>query len=367
MLKKIILFTFVVTLPLAAQSSGENGLKVFGYFQNIFQQESLNRSTGVINTFALQQLNLFMQKDLAKNWTSLINVEILNNYSSSRHWGAINLQEAWIRYRHSAAFSIKFGLHTPVFNHLNEIKNKTPLLSYIIRPLAYETSFKEFITVDEFAPDRAYLQVSGYIPWRTVKLDYAIFGGNGPNVNSNPEVGQTGVDTTGAMMIGGRFGVRHAGLKAGLSFTWDRYSQLASIDDLAVPADRDYGEIPRIRFGIDAQYQWNQFGIENEYIHVNYHDENDEINFDRDFFYSTINYEHREWLNSYFSFWLIQQHASPVKSEMGVFSLGISCPIGDRITIKLQTGKVKTQAWVADKLTLEARGNYYDAAISVFF
>ncbi len=367
-MKKILpIICLFCTARLLAQSSGDGPLKVFGYFQNIVQQESLNRKIGVLNTFALQQLNLFLQKDLAKNWTSLINIEILNNYSSARQWGALNLQEAWVRYRHSAALSIKFGLHTPVFNHLNEIKNKTPLLPYIIRPIAYETSFEEFITVDEFAPDRANIQISGYVPWRGVKVDYAVFGGNGPNINSDPGKGQTGIDTTGTMMAGGRFGLRCKGLKAGLSFTYDRYSQLAAIEDIKIPGRDDYGEIPRVRFGIDAQYHFDRAGIESEYIHVNYHDKNDEINFDRDFFYTTVNYEYREWFSAYLTYWLIQQQALPVKSKMTVYSLGVSCPVGERITLKLQSGKVLSNTWLNKVNIGRARGNYYDAAISVFF
>ena len=114
-------------------------------FQHDKETSSISANKESI-TFNLQQLNMFFQRDITQQWTSFVNVEILNNYSSSRQWGALNLEEAWVKYRRNNFFSLKLGLQIPIFNNLNEIKNRTPLLPYIIRPLVYETSMSEAIS-----------------------------------------------------------------------------------------------------------------------------------------------------------------------------------------------------------------------------
>jgi len=62
-------------------------LKVFGYFQNSLQQWTAFQYHPAQNSFGLQQLNLFFQKDLYRNWTAFVNFEALNSFSSSRRWG----------------------------------------------------------------------------------------------------------------------------------------------------------------------------------------------------------------------------------------------------------------------------------------
>ena len=140
----ILCFLLLATASAGAQSQ-EKPLRIFGYFQNSFQQWTAFEFRPKQNSFSLQQLNLFFQKDLGTNWTAFVNFEFLNNFSSSRQWGSANLEETWVKYRASMRFNLKLGLLVPIFNNLHEIKNRTPLLPYIIRPLAYETSFSEFI------------------------------------------------------------------------------------------------------------------------------------------------------------------------------------------------------------------------------
>jgi len=209
-----------------ARGQSESELHIFGFFQNAFMHQTGYTTKppfqpeSTRNSFSVQQQhNFFFRKDLHPNWWAFVNYEFLNSFNSARRWGSANLEEVWVRYRANARFNIKFGLSIPVFNNLNEIKNRTPLLPYIVRPLVYETSFSEFIAVEEFLPARAFLQTYGFVTVGATKLDYALFLGNGPNINSDPNHGQTGVDTTDSFFVGGRIGIRIGEWKAGLSAT----------------------------------------------------------------------------------------------------------------------------------------------------
>jgi len=148
-----IIFSLVpfMVVPNTFAQVKETPIKIFGYFQNSFQQWTAFEFRPKQNSFSLQQLNLFFQKDLGTNWTTFVNFEFLNNFSSGRQWGSANLEEAWVKYRADMRFNLKLGLLVPIFNNLHEIKNRTPLLPYIIRPLAYETSFSEFILIFFFS------------------------------------------------------------------------------------------------------------------------------------------------------------------------------------------------------------------------
>ncbi len=159
----ILLMLFIRVCSTHAQF-GESPIRIFGYFQNSFQHWTTFEERPKQNSFSLQQLNLFFQKDLGTNWTAFVNFEFLNNFSSGRQWGSAKLEEAWVKYRANMRFNLKLGLLIPIFNNLNWIKNRTPLLPYIIRPLAYETSFSEFILIDVLTPVQAFTQVYGFFP-----------------------------------------------------------------------------------------------------------------------------------------------------------------------------------------------------------
>ena len=199
-MKSNAIFMLLICLCLGHSSvfsqSGESPLRIFGYFQNQFKEQGSPRQDRKINTFLLQQLNLFFQKNLSKNWAAFVNFEFLNSFSISRNTGAMSLEEAWVRYRLNRKFNLKLGLQIPTFNHLNRIKNRTPVLPYIIRPLVYEASLSEVLPVDEFIPARAFVEVYGILPAGEVKFDYAVFFGNSPNVSTLEDPGQSGVDTT---------------------------------------------------------------------------------------------------------------------------------------------------------------------------
>jgi len=201
----VLLTSFTLVSYSSAQDKG-NSVKIFGYFQNSFSHWTAFDNQPKQNAFNLQQLNLLFQKDLDPDWTAFINFEFLNNFSSGRRWGSAKIEEAWVKYRANRNFNLKLGMLIPIFNNLNEIKNRTPLLPYITRPLAYETSFGEIINIDVFIPVQGYTQIYGFVSAGEAKIDYAVYLGNTPNINNQPSIGQTGVDTTTSILIGGRVG-----------------------------------------------------------------------------------------------------------------------------------------------------------------
>lgn len=322
--------------------SSEIDLSTFGYFQVMFQhgETSTNDQDPSVaftaerakhqerdNSFSVQQLNLFFQTDFSRKWRSFVNFEVLNNFSSSLGWGSFDLDEAWIRYRANPRFILKAGLHVPKFNRLNEIKNRTPLLPYIIRPLVYEESFAEDISIEDYVPERAFAEVEGWLPVGPAKLDYAVYLGNSPNVNSQfdnlraGESRQTGVDTTASMLVGGRAGLRYGELELGISATRESvnfFRELAEPLDGGRPFVKDVSPedltgIPRTRLGADLSYHRGPFALEGEYIAVRYDvdlppelaslDGPPLIDLSRTFYYGTLGVEINERLLVYASYW----------------------------------------------------------------
>ena len=299
----LALFPPAVSQTLAQSAEG---LKIFGYFQNTFAHQTSIESDPEQNSFSMQQQNLFFRRELTPDWRAFVNIEFLNSFSTSRRWGAANLEEMWVRYRSDEKFSLKLGLLIPIFNNLHEIKNRTPLLPYIIRPLVYETSFSEFIAIEEYLPARAYAQAYGYLPWRDAKLDYAVFLGNSPNINSDPDGGQTGADTTDTFLIGGRLGLRYDNVKLGFSTARDHVN---SEPVTLVPGEAPFAfeEVTRTRFGADLSFDVGDFTFESEFISVSYDDDNPAIRLDKEFYYATIGYRPREELLVYASYWLARE------------------------------------------------------------
>ncbi|NIR48187.1 hypothetical protein GWO43_07005 [candidate division KSB1 bacterium] len=371
--------TFIVASEAFGQFS-ESDLRIFGYFQNTFIHQTEFIDSPEENSFSVQQLNLFFQKDLARHWRTFVNFELLNNFSSSRQWGAFNLEEAWVRYRSNEKFNLKMGLHIPIFNHLNTIKNRTPLLPYVIRPLVYETSFSEFIAVEEFTPARAFVQAYGFLTLNKVKLDYALYLGNSPNINSRSSLGQTGVDTTNTFLIGGRLGIRYGELKVGLSATRDNTNILQDAGRfLGGPANR-FEEIPRVRFGGDLSYHLGKFSLESEFIIVNYYDDTPEIIIDKEFYYATLGYQVTEQLFVYGSYWLSEEDFTQIfdtilatgMNDIKVPTVGVAFNINDRIRFKGQFAPVDfeldTDAKVFELANLRNQEfNHYSVAVSIFF
>jgi hypothetical protein len=376
--------------PLWGQAS-ESELRLFGYFQSSFTHQSENEVGGGNgeslpdqNTFSVQQLNLFMQKDLARNWTTLVNFEVLNSYSSSRRWGSYSLEEAWTRYRFSKRLNVKVGLHIPPFNNLNEIKNRTPLLPYIIRPLVYETSYSEFIAVEEFTPARAYGQVYGVLPLGRSKVDYALYLGNSPNISSQfdserlGESLQTGVDTTSRIMVGGRVGLRHGEMRAGVSATYDNlnfdantfnadFSLNDSLASLGIDSfDPDL--VPRLRLGTDFSLHFRSFSFESEIIQVRYGDDVNAFDFNKTFFYATLGCFVTEELFAYVSYWDTRQHFLPfADTDIKVPNFGVAYNLHDAVYLKGHYAYVKVEEEEVGNSKADHTFHFVGAAVSVFF
>ncbi len=363
-------------LPEVLAQSGGSAINTFGYFQVLFQHTENKDNLERDNSFSVQQLNLIFQKDFSRQWVAFINFEVLNNFSSSRRWGSFDLDEAWVRYRANRQLILKVGLHVPVFNHLNEIKNRTPLLPYVIRPLVYEESFAEIIDVEEFIPNRAFVQVNGSLPVGKARLDYAVYLGNSPNINSqfdNQRQGgsdQTGVDTTATVLVGGRAGLRMGALELGVSATRESVNFLRGLAELpegetplleGIPADRFNG-VPRTRLGVDLSVHPGKFSFEGELIAVRYgvdlppelrrlpDGREPRIDLDRLFYYGTLGYEAAEHLFVYGSYWYTEQAfllQTPDRTDrddldIEVFTVGARYSVlqdengFDQITLKVQ-------------------------------
>lgn len=361
------LFVFV---PFSNAQVSESPIKLFGYFQTQLSHQD-HRNQRSSNSFNMQQMNIFAQKDLGKNWTALVNLEFLNTYSSGRFWGSFNLEETWVRYRVGKRLNLKLGLQIPIFNNMNEINNRMPLLPYIIRPLAYETSFGEFLDIESFIPKRTFVQAYGYFPQDDFKIDYAVFIGNSPNITSAKTGSnkQTGVDSTNTFLLGGRTGIRFGELKTGVSFTYDIVNQFKDRDTLIGLPSKSFDEINRYRVGVDFSYSYKDLLFEAEFIKVIFDDNYSEIDFDKMFYYGTLSYRVNDDLLAYLSYNKTEENSivkfdgfSSFEVNVHVPSIGVAYDFNDRIRLKAQYGAVK--------VNLPERNDkfsYYSAAISVFF
>ena len=390
----IILLLLMIKAPITLAQAKESPLNIFGYFQTSFQHwTALDFETShpqfieeekrpEQNSFSIQQLNLFFSKDLVRDWRAFVNLEILNTFSSSRQWGAFNLEEAWVRYKPSDKFNVKLGLLIPVFNNLNEIKNRTPLLPYIIRPIIYETSFSEFFSgIEEGAPSRAFVQASGILPIGEGKFDYALYIGNSPNISSKSESEQTGVDVTNTFLVGGRVGFRFNELKAGFSatrdnvnFTWDEFQGEPLFT---------YEEVPRIRLGGDLSFHLGQLFFEGELVSIAYKDDLPEISTDKLFYYGTLGYQITEQLFPYVSYWLTKWDYPFIAStipelvintaigNIEALSFGISFHLNDRINFKGQYIPIilndELPLITNEEITIKRKLNIIAIAASVYF
>jgi hypothetical protein len=358
---------------LSAQAD-ESRINVFGYFQASFYQQSDIHTGKDYNSFTLQQLNLILQKNLRRRWSTFVNFEFTNSYSSWRNWGSFALEEAWLKYRHNRYLSLKLGLLIPKYNYLNEIKNRTPLLPYIIRPLVYETSFQETFPIDEFVPEQAYVQVYGHAPIKSFKFDYAAYWGNGPNTATNYEEDyaqyQSGLDTTSTFLFGTRVGVRHPNFRFGISSTADKLNFYAPVDSATGEPSGYLNEVPRYRGGIDLGIEvWN-FDLTSEFLAVQY--DNAELGNDADktFFFITLGYTFRDKLYAYFSYWEMKWNQPDpdsdqfVEVKMEIPGLGIAYEMSDHIKLKASITSGKTMTQIQN---IHDEFEFYAMAVSVAF
>jgi hypothetical protein len=348
----LLLLSIVVSDSFAQRE--DTPLKIFGYFQNSLQHWTAFEFQPAQNSFGVQQLNLFFQKDFSRNWTAFVNFEALNSYSSSRQWGALNLEEAWVKYSPNMKFNLKLGLQIPIFNNLNEIKNRTPLLPYIIRPLVYETSFGEFLPLEEFVPARAFAQAYGFLPAGEAKFDYAIYLGNSPNINTEPRRGQTGVDTSTTFLVGGRLGMRYGELKLGLSATRENTNGFKALADSLRQIPVTLQELPATRLGGDLSYNLAGFSFESEFIQVDVDADIPQLGVSLDFYYAMLGYHFTNKLFGYGSYWITDVHVTVLipnnakiqDDDIKVYTTGVSYDLTDRIRLKGQFSRVSDRAEV---------------------
>lgn len=305
-LRLSLFFMLLVTQTAFAQSD----LDIFGFAQiRVKQQDgeyslktnafggttSLDGQKSKFISGSVQQMNLFLRKELSENITGWVNFEVLNNYSSDRKWGGINLEEAWVSYQYSDAFTVKGGLLVPRFNHLNEIKNRMPLLPYITRPLIFEPTLKNIATPWHYLPERAFLQVSGNLPTEQVTLDYAVYVGNSETKYSNtdPSIAiETGSDSVDFKMVGGRVGVKYGSFYLGVSTTFDKANYQATLKE----------NVDRNRIGFDFGGSYKNAFVEAEYIKVHLDPEKATGDFDKSFYYATAGYNFSEETYAYASY-----------------------------------------------------------------
>lgn len=377
----ILILLLCLSRSLCAQQS-ESPIRMFGYFQTNFQL--YNHEGADVNdakTFSMQQMNLFLQKDLDRDLTTFVNFEFLNNYSSGRQWGSFSIEEAWIRYHAAPGFNLRVGLQTPTFNYLNDIKNRTPLMPYVIRPLVYESSFNEILRLEEYLPARAYIQAFGYIPKGIAKLDYAIYLGDSPNINANRDYGQTGVDTTTSFLVGGRVGLRAKEFNLGISATWDKFN--FPTDVLGTLQKENVSiTLPRTRLGGDFRYAYSRFALESEFIRVNYQNDLGGFDVDLRFYYATLFCDLSDNIRVYGSYWLAKERYFKLDEIEGVFgsvdtitvdvdyklvtpTFGAAYTLSDKIVIKVQVAPVKQEYRFSDS-EFDFKFNYFAAALSVF-
>lgn len=338
-----IIFSFFLTF--IYNSNAQSDLRLFGYFQGVAYNQTNDITTDVYaggnllqsrevneeySSFDLQQANIMLQKDFGKGWGMFMNLEWTNNYSSSKQWGAFNFQEAFITYRGNDYFNLKAGMFLQTFNNLNEIINRTPLLPYLIRPFAYESAYDDLRATEDFLPQKALIQINGFIPVGPAKIDYAFnFGNAEDSYFTNPETAGNnqivGISETSLKSVGGRVGLRVSDLKVGGSFTFDSDKQ-------------EFGNIPRTRIGADLSYYIAGFTLAGEVIMIT-EDLTDEQtalvesfgfeNLDKMFYYALLQYDITDNLYAYGLYNYIEDNFAPFIAEGAT---GISGGLGYRIT-----------------------------------
>lgn len=260
----------LVAVLFAPRAHAQDDLDIYGFFQTQLRYSNEQSGTGPeeVLSFSMQQLNLFAASQLTQEFSAFVDAEITNGYSTETGFGTLRLEEAWLRYNHSSALNVKAGLLVPTFNNLNEVKNRTPLLPYVFRPLAYETSFSTVLPVRALVPDQAFLQVNGTLPAGDFRFDYAGYVGNSEPAYAAPTaIGSTvaGTDTTVSKLVGGRLGLRWRTLKVGVSGSYDD----RRMDNLVLngtPLPLGLGDVQRTRLGADLSFDRGVFFGEAEAI-----------------------------------------------------------------------------------------------------
>lgn len=298
-----ILVTSLLLLSICQIAYPQSDLQIFGFVQARLQKSHTNISmiadlptpvgmqkltfydvpADFVSSNA-QQMNLFLRKELSSSFTAWVNLEFVNSFASDKTWGSFSLEEAWMNYQYNDAFNVKAGLLIPRFNHLNEIKNRMPILPYITRPLIYESTLANTVDQTNYVPERAFLQVSGNVPVSIFTFDYSLFGGHAERsfINSKVSGGmETGTDSASFKTFGGRVGVSYEGIWLGVSASSDKDNLMSTLKEV----------VPRKRFGIDIGVN-NLYGffLDGEYVGVSLSPTKTSQDLNKVFCYGTFGY-----------------------------------------------------------------------------
>jgi hypothetical protein len=368
-----VAFLFGCATAAHAQDNLLSDLRIYGYMQTLgyYQrtESSIATPMGTFNnseertTFSLQQMNIFLTKPIGDRFNAFVNLEFSLSYSSQRGWGSFSVEEAWANYNHSEALNVKAGLMLPTFNNLNELKNRTPLLPYLFRPFVYETSVANLLNVEDFLPERAFVQVYGSLPLGGLRLDYALHTGNSETsyiATQNRQQVRTGFSgEDGALFktVGGRIGLRNAAetFKVGVSGTFDHDNRRdTTFADTGIPlpnARRFFlaplGDVARLRVGADLSFTLGSFAFEGEYIGV-FHDAKYPTSFrgtlDKTFFYGNLLYNITEDFYIYGNYNYLQSDVinpeAPTAQGLEAFGGGLGYRVTDGIVAKTQYQRV---------------------------
>lgn len=377
-LKLLLIFT-----SLSFGQSDQNDLKIFGFFQSSFYLHSSQikytnppapKYEQNSNSFWQQQLNLLMSKNFGTDFTAFVNFKLTNSYSSDFNWGSFELHEAWFKYKYSEALNIKGGLMLARVFRLNEIKDRTILFPYIVRPLVYEEALDGVIPLYAFVPEQVNIQLYGVFNAGGVKLDYTLLAGNSGaayRVSRGAMVSgyASSVDTTTSKLFGGRFGLQAGDLTLGTTITFDRSNQ----------RDMGLGDLQRTRIGADIAYSAGNFNFEGEFISVIHSLNNGQkamIKFlsdtdpkigpgiDKLFYYGNLTYNINEEFYVYLKYdYLKDEIDGKLNEGMVSYSLGGGYRPNDSIVLKTQFIRYNYNS----KRYIDSSSNMFLIGASVFF
>ena len=351
-IKAIFLSLSLLLMFSPRMQAQNNDLNIFGYFQMNYTNFNTYRGDvkGMdVSSFLTQQMNIFFQKNFTPELSSFVNLEFTNTFSFQDNIGGFKIEEAWLKYSPSSLFNLKGGKLIPRFNNFNEIKNRTVLLPYIYRPIAYETYFFDQFGTGEFVPVSANLQVYGEIPVGDLWLNYAVFYGNSESamLNNNSNFWGPGQDPTPYKMVGGRIGAEYGNLQLGASMTYDR-KNLDSAKSIFGISKYNIGFIPRTRVGAYLNYSVAGFDLESELIKVYYDLSQANKNtlalnpfnpksFDKTFYHINLLYNFTDQLSAYAGYdYLKGEDNFFISGGLKVYNYGACYKVTDEVILKAQ-------------------------------
>lgn len=178
----------------------------------------------VSNTFALLQGSLFFSGNIGNDWKYLIELYMQNDFIAQLNVGQALLHQAWIEYRPSSEFGVRFGRMLTPYAGFNNIHSRPALYWFVQRPFPYE---EPTLTdgIDGVRSEFSSLMLSGALKIGDgAKFDYAAYAGN------TERIGLNGFDFSAAKTIGARVGVRTDNITFGVSPV---INVIADVDDVA--------------------------------------------------------------------------------------------------------------------------------------